>query len=257
MHTSVRIAFTDFSARLEGVVHWMYLDVLGLVTTGIGNLIDPVAGALTLPWVDKRSGERAGEREIRREWSLVKSHPSAARQGHRVLEGATYLRLTAAGIAEVVGARMVLNDRALQQRFGNFELWPADAQLAAHSMAWACGPGFPAIFPRLAKALDASDYASAARECRMREEGNPGIVPRNRANADLFMIASEVAEDGGDEEELRYPVQCVTHSDCAADLALGLACMRSRLSPVGSTVTAEQSLPEAPIVHPPSPLPDR
>ena len=41
MRPNVRDAFSDFNAPLEGVVEWMYLDVRGLVTVGVGNLLQP------------------------------------------------------------------------------------------------------------------------------------------------------------------------------------------------------------------------
>ena len=64
MKQSVRDAFVDFTAALEGVVPWMYLDVKGLVTVAIGNLIDPVAAALSLPFVRKGTTTRATKGEI-------------------------------------------------------------------------------------------------------------------------------------------------------------------------------------------------
>ena len=51
MHPSVKSVFPSFSTKLEGRVPWMYCDVLGLVTIGIGNLIDPEEAALHLPFV--------------------------------------------------------------------------------------------------------------------------------------------------------------------------------------------------------------
>ena len=36
MHSSVQAIFPEFSKRFEGYVHWMYLDIKGLVTTGVG-----------------------------------------------------------------------------------------------------------------------------------------------------------------------------------------------------------------------------
>ena len=46
MHQSVIDAWFHHSAAYEGRVATMYLDILGLVTTGQGNLIDTVAEAL-------------------------------------------------------------------------------------------------------------------------------------------------------------------------------------------------------------------
>jgi hypothetical protein len=49
MWPSVQAAFVPISSKLEGYLPWMYLDILGWVTTGMGNKVDPVSQALSLP----------------------------------------------------------------------------------------------------------------------------------------------------------------------------------------------------------------
>lgn len=193
MKQAVRDAFVPFTSALEGVIPFMYLDVLGLVTTAIGNLIDPVETALDVPFTVKGTDLPASREAIRREWERVKAHPTAARQGHRVLALETSLRLTPAGIDFVVARRLALNVAILRQRFPEWDTWPADAQLATLSMAWACGPHFN--FPALATALRSRDWKAAADHCRMRTEGNPGLVPRNYANKALYLAAARLDRD--------------------------------------------------------------
>jgi len=190
---SVRAAFVPFTAPLEGVVRWLYLDVKGLVTTAIGNLVDPIEYALDLPMVYSGTNIPAPREAIRREWERVKAHPTAARQGHRVLDAETSLRLTDAGIAFVVDRRLALNVSILRKRFPEWDEWPADAQLATLSMAWACGPMF--AFPSLTAALRDRDWKQAADDCRMRTEGNPGLIPRNAANKSLYLAAARLDRD--------------------------------------------------------------
>ena len=50
MFAAVQSSFPAFSGRFEGRVPYMYLDVLGLVTVGVGNLVDPVETAQALPF---------------------------------------------------------------------------------------------------------------------------------------------------------------------------------------------------------------
>ena len=58
MRGAVRAAVLEFTARFEGSLPFMYLDfhhkgdgtLDPLVTTGRGNLIDPLGAALRLPW---------------------------------------------------------------------------------------------------------------------------------------------------------------------------------------------------------------
>ena len=52
MQAVVRNAWRRFNEPLEGLTSWMYLDIKGFVTTGMGNLIDPVPAALALTWHD-------------------------------------------------------------------------------------------------------------------------------------------------------------------------------------------------------------
>lgn len=219
---SVIDKFAAFSESFEGAVSWMYLDILGLVTVAIGNLIDPMPMALGLPFVDKTTGVPATRDGIAAEWSQVKNHPTAAKQGHRVLEGLTRLRLTPEGIAQVVNEKRELNEGILKKRFHctqhtdcaahpdlgaecptfGFLSWPADAQLATHSMAWACGPMFH--FPSLEAALKARDFAKAAATCHIDDSHNPGVTPRNAANKKMYTLAAKVVSDGLDPEPLYF-----------------------------------------------------
>ena len=203
MKQAVYDIFPSFSERFEGKVPWMYLDVKGLVTIWIGNLIDPVNTIYALPFVNRDTGEMASAQAIANEWLKVKMHPTAAKQGHKVLEFLTLLRLTDEGGAQLMHRKMEQNDLHLRRRFPEFESYPADAQLAIHSMAWACGPAFR--FPRLEAAIKARLWLTAASECHMNEAGNPGLVPRNKANKILFSNALVAAEADLDPETLFYP----------------------------------------------------
>ncbi len=202
MKDSVRAAFVTFSAPLEGVVPWLYLDVRGLVTIAIGVLVDPLPYALTLP-LRRPDGSLADRGEIEAEWRWVKQHPDLARLGHRAAERATTLRLDAAGVDEVVGTKLATIAAELLQRFDGFADWPADAQLATLSMAWACGPAFR--FPRLEQALRDRDFDAAARECTISEAGNPGVKPRNTANRLLYRNAAIVQGAHLDPDALYWP----------------------------------------------------
>ena len=74
MHTSVKMFFPKFSEILEGNVTWMYLDVKGLVTTGKGNLIDPVGNALQLEFEYRSTpGIIADAAAVKKEWNYIKT----------------------------------------------------------------------------------------------------------------------------------------------------------------------------------------
>lgn len=228
MKLSVRSVYSKFTAEFEGEVPWMYLDVKGLVTVAIGNLIDPLPHALALPFV-KPTGEPASSTEIAIEWQNVKSRPELAKLGHRVAAKYTAIRLTPEGIEKVVTSKLNAMARYLVGRFPDFDAWPADAQLGVLSVAWACGPAFR--FPKFEVALAAEDWSTAAYECRIETKGNPGVAPRNKANEILFRNASYVKRKGLDPDELYYPRDLTSEPDTAPDLQVTTAATHPTMAP--------------------------
>ena len=166
----------------------MYLDVKGLVTVARGNLIDPVNTALGLPFM--RGAVPATRPEIAAEWQVVKSHQEMTHTGAHAFAAITGLRLSDKGIEDLVLTHLDGNEAFLRKRFPDFDVWPADAQLATFSMAWALGAGFH--FPTLEAALHKQDFVAAALSCKMNEAGNPGLKPRNIANKILYDNAARV-----------------------------------------------------------------
>lgn len=188
MHAIVKIVFSNFTAKFEGSIPHMYLDVLGLVTVARGNLIDPIGMAMSLPF--EREGVRVSQSEIAAEWRNVKARQDLARVGARSFKAITTLRLSDKSIEDLVIAKLVETETYLKKRFTDFENWPADAQLGLLSMAWAMGPGFK--FKNFEAACIRGDFITAAASCKMNEAGNPGLIPRNIANAKLFTNAARV-----------------------------------------------------------------
>ena len=195
MYDSVRNIFQAVSTKFEGYVPNMYLDVKGLVTTGMGNLIDSVAAAQALPWY-KPDGSRASDAEVGAEWSLVKGMQNLKNIGGGTFGKYTTLRLHDDGIQQLINGKLDQNEAMLVKRFPGYTSWPADAQLALHSMAWAMGAGFN--FPKFQAAVNGlvPDFRTAAVESHMNDVGNPGLVPRNAANVVLFNNAADVIDKG-------------------------------------------------------------
>ena len=216
MRDVVRAAFLPFTAPLEGVVPWMYPDVKNLVSTGVGNLIDPVSLAIALPFV-RQDGTPATREDIVREWIRIKNLPpdgrgrTAAMLGHTYAKRFTSLRLTPEGIDQLVASKLHSNEQVLKRAFKDWESWPADAQLATLSMAWAVGPAFWSpqagrnYWPKLTAALHMLDFRTASVECFMKEEATiSGLRPRNRANRVLYQNAA-IAMHSLDPDKLYYP----------------------------------------------------
>ena len=235
MKQSAVDVFVTFTTKFEGRVNSMYLDLHipdPLVTIGVGNLIDPLSMALVLPfvWPD---GRRATPAEITAAWQAVKGRVDLAKVGFRAFEAITPLRLTDDSVADLVRGRMQTNEKFLLTRFPDWDAWPADAQLAMHSISWAAGAGIHA--PHLQEALTASPPrfdiaagldgdANTTPACRgeawlhdatissapgvspiIEKLTNPGLRPRNLANKLLFANAQAVESQGLDPEILQWP----------------------------------------------------
>jgi len=205
MHESVRDAFAEFSRKFEGYVHFMYLDIKGLVTIGIGNLIDAEASVRNLPFTHKLTRAAATQKEILAEWRKLKRMPELAQKGHKACEAITDLRLSDEDIAALVERRLLANEALVRQTFREWDDFPADAQLGVMSLAWAVGAAFAPRWPRFTAACHEGDWAGAAANSKLKEQGNPGVIPRNRANALLFGNALEVVTQGLDRSRLFYP----------------------------------------------------
>ncbi len=201
MRAAVLAAFPEFTTKFEGRLNFMYLDALGLVTTGVGNLIDPVGAALALPWVHSDNSP-ASAAEITEEWNKIKGLSSLDQRGGAVYGSYTSLHLTDDAIDSLVQSKLQANEAELQRYFPDWDNWPADAQMGALSMAWAMGAGFPETFKNFVAAANTGDWMTAATQSQMAP--TPGIAPRNAADLLLFQNA---AVANANPETLYYPNQ--------------------------------------------------
>lgn len=198
---AVRAAFVAFNEPFEGRCRFMYCDRRGLVTTGMGNLIDPVASALHLPW-QRPDGTSATLNEIQDAWIAVKDRQDLRMRGGGVYAKLTTLRLTDAAVDALIFQRLDQMGATLQAEHPCFADLPADAQLAILSMSWAMGPAFR--FPHFWALVESGDFAGAAKECTI----NPNIgtiVHRNEANRRLLLNAATVRAQAIDPSVLQYP----------------------------------------------------
>lgn len=205
MRPSVQAAFLGFSRPFEGRVPWMYLDTHEppLVTVGVGNLIDPMSEATKLPFQWVVNDARATPAQIAVEWTRVKGRKDLAHSHWTVWGKEAALYLSESSINALVMSRLAEDARVLAGRFKSWEIWPADAQLGALSMAWAMGPNFQ--YPRWELAMMVGDWTACAEECYIPDTHNPGLVPRNAANRTLFGNAEKVATMGMDPGTVWFP----------------------------------------------------
>lgn len=211
---SVVDSFVNWTQPLEGIENFPYTDAEGLVTTGLGDLIDsaaagqhmhvncghgtstpcgqstPTAAARALPWTGG---------SIDADWAKLK----AAWPGTQstACRGITSCRLSPDAIQNLVASKMKAIEADLIAHFPGFASAPADAQLAAYSMSWAMGTGFAGSWPQFDAAFRAGDYAAAALQSHMQ---GVGIDMRNLANKLLLLNAAAVTHLGLDPDRLYY-----------------------------------------------------
>jgi hypothetical protein len=195
IHPEVLARWAAFSEPLEGRIPWLYLDVKGLPTVGVGCLLDNPTASQAIPW-SSADGGPATALDIVKDWrrvlaigQTVGSAPRHTASHYRAPDG---LHLSDVVIDAMMHRRLQANARTLALRFPAFPSWPWQAQMGALSMAWAMGAGFPAKYPKWAWAAHRAheipaEWATCARECFMHGDG---LDRRNDANRRLFEEAT-------------------------------------------------------------------
>jgi hypothetical protein len=217
---SVLDAFQRVQSEFEGSAKqfdFMYTDILGLVTTGMGNLIDgnsnktPMADmnaygpALRLPWVHKSDGQPATQAEIIQDWQTVKNaHTQTGTYDAGKDSKMTQLRLPQDALQNLIADQVTSNEKALLQSFPGFAGFPADGQMVIHGMGWAMGSGFvPAYgFKAFADAVNRGDWVAAKANSAFKLES----PQRKTAHDKMFDNAAKVVAQKLDPETLWYPM---------------------------------------------------
>jgi GH24 family phage-related lysozyme (muramidase) len=149
--------------KYEGVVNFMYLDVVGLVTTGVGFLLADAAAAGPLAFIRRDTGAPATDDEKRADWEAVHARPKAELAAN--YRPFTILDLPDAAIDLELTRRIDGFVRNLQSRFPQFAEFPDTAQIGILDMVYSLGPGgLFRGFPRFCSAVDRQDWPACARE---------------------------------------------------------------------------------------------
>ena len=207
MRDSVRSAWVTTNTPLEGVLPWMYLDRLGYVTSGMGDLLEPVGAALAIEWVNA-DGSTASDADVTAAWNAVDALRSddkgveqssgPATQGGGAFGPYTSIRLTPATIQTLVAGKLDSMEPTLRARYKNWDSMPADAQWTILSMSWAMGEGFE--FPEFDAAINAAQYAKAAPLSTFRGTG----VQTRIADDELALNNAQVVADNFLPREILY-----------------------------------------------------
>ncbi len=203
MRKTVEVSWHAYSEPLEGRTLFPYLDVKGLLTVGVGILIDPISLALNLPWfIGNRTATQA---EIIANLSALKAHQELKNRYHVHAESFTTIRLTDEGVDALVMRRLRANETYLKKFLPEWEEFSADAQLGILSLCWAVGAGINKTRPALVNAINDRDWIAAKVHARIDSVGNAGVVPRNRNQELCFDNAQTVQERGLPPEWLFWP----------------------------------------------------
>lgn len=206
MRASVAAAYYAVNKKFEGEVPWMYVDVVDLVTIGVGNKIDPVTDATRLPFYHAKNGATATVAEIAAAWTNIKTKPGLPKAGHLACEHENDLRLRSDTIQKLVYDQMVYNHSRLLAHIPDLDSWGADAQLGIHLWAYAMGPD-RSDFPHLLISARAKDFQLCAHDCHISEVNNAGVHPRNVAMSHCFANAWGLKISGAtDLDTLFYQV---------------------------------------------------
>lgn len=169
----------------EGSIPWMYLDTVGKVTVGVGNMLPDVAAAQALPF-EAAGGSAASAGSIADAFQAV-----SAQQKGRVASAyrdVTTIRLSEQGIDDLLDRRIDEFEAGLRQQFPDFDTYPDPARMGILDMAFNLGlNGLKSKFPTFSRCARNRDWGCCANECRRR-----GIQDsRNAETRHLFMEAAQ------------------------------------------------------------------
>lgn len=210
MHASAKNALYDFLKQYEGKVNFMYLDVKGLVTVGVGHLIDPIHQALKLEFRKKGGNSPVSAGEVQAEWQYVKSRKDLMMKGGEAYGAITTLELSDNGIKAMVQSHAagienyIKTNPAASKFYGDFDKWPADAQLGFMGVAWGGIPIPQFGWHKFPEACRVQDWDKAAAECKIT---SPIAAGRNEAHKTMFLNAAAVKWNGDSITELSWPAR--------------------------------------------------
>ena len=182
--------FDDLEAH-EGSTTWLYCDVRGFVTVGIGNLIATSAACAAFPWHHQPAGQAALPGEPEAAWAAVTDAFDATKSA-AYYANKSDLRLTQDYVRELVGERLARDFLpGIRRLCPNFNTFPAPARRALVDMAYNLGVHGLGMFPHMLAACNAGDWAMAAGQCHR----STCRDTRNAWTAQCF-IDAEVATPG-------------------------------------------------------------
>lgn len=216
--------FWDFTEPLEGGFAadcmFMVQDLqvatgMGITFTGKSNRGAGLAMAKALEWVYKPGHPAAGTPcsgpDIERDYDTVLKEEALGLSGPGHLpqwKAMTNCRITPEGLKRGVRKRVVGNInyvRTLRKGnkfLGDFDSFPADAQLCIISLTWANGNEFG--YPRFCQACREYDWLEASKQCGFANKDNT-LPKRQKAQEEMMRNALAASLGAADPDILHWP----------------------------------------------------
>lgn len=188
---------------------------MGITFTGKNNRNAGLLVAKTLAWVYKSGHPQAGRfcspGDIERDYDLVLSKEELGRRGPGFLadwKAMTNCRITPVGLKQGVRRRVIGNinyvktQRTGNKYLGDFDTFPADAQLCIISLTWANGNEFG--YPMFCKACREADWFEAAKQCGFKSKDNT-LPKRQKAQEEMMRNAGCVKLGAASPDPLSWP----------------------------------------------------
>jgi len=151
----------------EGSIPHMYLDTVGKVTVGVGNMMPTAETAVELPFIHADSSLPATDDEVGNEFAFISQQTQGRLAGS--YKEFTSLILTDEYIDELLDQRIEGFVQQLKRDFPNYDHYPEPARLGLIDMAFNLGnSGLINKFPSFTRAAREEDWASCQRECHRR-----------------------------------------------------------------------------------------
>lgn len=159
--------FRQVLVEHEGRIPHMYLDTVGKVTVGVGNMLPSVTEAQKLKFINRTSGNPATPEEIAADFQAVSQQPQG--QVARSYKQHTKLDMAEAEMDALLDKRLNQFAAELKQHFPDFDDYPLLVQYALMDMAFNLGTtGLVQKFPKFCEAIRQRDWAEAANQSKRR-----------------------------------------------------------------------------------------
>jgi hypothetical protein len=217
--------FWNFTEPLEGgfAANCMLMVQDLQVATGMGitfkNKAEKATGiamAKRLEWVYRMGHANAGKicspTDVETDYNNVLKEEDLGRKGSGFLDqwqALTICRITRDGLRRGVRAKIIENINGLKAKegraaLGDFDSFPADAQLCVASLTWGVGPVFYRTYPKFCAATRAADWLTASKECTFKNKDNT-LPRRQKQQEDMMRNANACKLGAADPEVLHFP----------------------------------------------------